>query len=126
MSVEEIFRFSCDAPGCPEKKEVVAQEAQHADVPDGWHDEQVGETHLIGCCEAHICAAIVRELGYETVAEAMMDLKVPEREPQSEIPTPPPELPVADTRPGPVPGPAPETKPPAVPGAVPPGDEDKF
>jgi hypothetical protein len=88
MSVEEIFRFSCDAPGCPEKKEVVAEEADHADVPEGWYEEQVGDTHLIGCSKTHICAAIVRELGYEEVAQAMMTLQVPERPAPAKTPAP--------------------------------------
>jgi hypothetical protein len=77
MAVKEIFRFSCDAPGCDQKIEIEAEHREQVEVPEGWYDEQVEETHLIGCCEAHICAAIVKELGYEKVAEAMMSLKVP-------------------------------------------------
>jgi len=79
MAVKEIFRFSCDAPGCDKKVEIEAEHREQAEVPDGWYDEQVEDTHLIGCCEAHICAAIVRELGYEKVAEAMMSLQVPKK-----------------------------------------------
>lgn len=77
MAVKEIFRFSCDAPGCDKKIEIEAEHREQVEVPEGWYDEQVEDTHLIGCCEAHICAAIVRELGYEKVAEAMMNLQVP-------------------------------------------------
>jgi hypothetical protein len=90
MAVKEIFRFSCDAPGCDKKIEIEAEHREQAEVPDGWYDEQVEDTHLIGCCEAHICAAIVGELGYEKVAEAMMSLKVPKK---VEAPAPAPEAP---------------------------------
>lgn len=89
MAVKEIFRFSCDAPGCDKKIEIEAEQREQVDVPEGWFDEQVEDTHLIGCCEAHICAAIVKELGYEKVAEAMMDLKVPKSPPATPAPTPP-------------------------------------
>ena len=81
MAVKEIFRFSCDAPGCDKKIEIEAEHREQVEVPEGWFDEQVEDTHLIGCCEAHICAAIVKELGYEKVAEAMMSLKVPQSPP---------------------------------------------
>ena len=97
MAVKEIFRFSCDAPGCDKKIEIEAEHREQVEVPDGWFDEQVEDTHLIGCCEAHICAAIVKELGYEKVAEAMMSLKVsqsppaPAADPQSKVTT----LPIA-------------------------------
>jgi hypothetical protein len=98
MAVKEIFRFSCDAPGCDKKIEIEAEHREQVEVPDGWYDEQVEDTHLIGCCEAHICAAIVRELGYEKVAEAMMSLQVPKKaespppvDPQAKVTT----LPIA-------------------------------
>ena len=88
MAVKEIFRFSCDAPGCDKKIEIEAEHREQVEVPDGWFDEQVEDTHLIGCCEAHICAAIVRELGYENVAEAMMSLQVPKSAPAPSAPAP--------------------------------------
>lgn len=101
MAVKEIFRFSCDAPGCDKKIEIEAEHREQFEVPEGWFDEQVEDTHLIGCCEAHICAAIVKELGYEKVAEAMMGLKMPAKadaplpepmgDPQSKVAT----LPIA-------------------------------
>jgi hypothetical protein len=100
MAVKEIFRFSCDAPGCDQKIEIEAEQREQVEVPDGWYDEQVEDTHLIGCCEAHICAAIVKELGYEKVAEAMMSLKIPEKAGAAATvpasPTPPPTPPPAD------------------------------
>jgi len=89
MAVKEIFRFSCDAPGCDKKVEIEAEHREQAEVPDGWYDEQVEDTHLIGCCEAHICAAIVRELGYEKVAEAMMSLQLPKAPSVPSVPSAP-------------------------------------
>ncbi len=97
MAVKEIFRFSCDAPNCDVKKEIEAEQRSQVDVPEGWYDEQVGDTHLIGCSEIHICAAIVKELGYDKVSEAMMDLRVPKKDeaqpkfdPQANMATIPP------------------------------------
>jgi len=93
MAVKEIFRFNCDAPGCDKKIEIEAEHREQVEVPEGWYDEQVEDTHLIGCCEAHICAAIVKELGYEKVAEAMMTLQVqktapaPAADPQAKVTT---------------------------------------
>lgn len=83
MAIKEIFRFSCDAPGCDVKKEIEAEQRSQVEVPDGWYDEQVGDTHLIGCSEVHVCAAIVKELGYDKVSEAMMGLSVPKTPPAS-------------------------------------------
>jgi hypothetical protein len=76
MALEEIFRFRCDAPGCKVTKEFEAPQQSEPEAPEGWYDEQVGDTRLIGCSEVHICAAIVKELGYEDVAVAMMGLRV--------------------------------------------------
>ncbi len=94
MAIKEIFRFSCDAPGCEAKKEIEAEQRAQVDVPEGWYDEQVGDTHLIGCNEVHVCAAIVKELGYDKVSEAMMGLQVPKKveaqpkiDPQSNVAT---------------------------------------
>jgi hypothetical protein len=90
MAIKEIFRFSCDAPGCEVKKEIEAEQRSQVDVPDGWYDEQVGDTHLIGCSEVHVCAAIVKELGYDKVSEAMMGLSVPKKiEAPAPSPAPP-------------------------------------
>jgi hypothetical protein len=99
MAVKEIFRFSCDAPGCDKKIEIESEHRDQVEVPEGWYDEQVEDTHLIGCCEVHICAAIVKEIGYEKVSEAMMSLQVPKKaapvevksDPQSNVAT----LPIA-------------------------------
>lgn len=98
MAVKEIFRFSCDAPGCEKKIEIEAEHRDQVEVPEGWYDEQVGDTHLIGCCEVHVCAAIVKELGYEKVSESMMGLNLPGKaeapskaDPQSNVAT----LPIA-------------------------------
>lgn len=79
MAIKEIFRFSCDAPGCEVKKEIEAEQRAQVEVPEGWYDEQVGDMHLIGCSEVHVCAAIVKELGYDKVSEAMMNLQVPKK-----------------------------------------------
>jgi len=43
MAVKEIFRFSCDAPGCEKKIEIEAEHNEQVEVPDGWFDEHVFE-----------------------------------------------------------------------------------
>lgn len=75
MTVKELFRFACDAPGCKNTEEIEAEKHEQPEVPEGWHEEEVGETRLNGCCDVHVCAAIVKELGYAEVAQAMMSLK---------------------------------------------------
>lgn len=89
MGVRKILECTCDAPGCDKTGKVLEQDLEKGiNIPPGWREEEVGDTPLIACSSVHMVAAIANELGYQDVAKAMLDLKVPPS-PQAEKPAEP-------------------------------------
>ena len=81
MSVEQIFRFCCDAPNC--KKEIL-QENRSLEKTGEWVSTDTvsdGDNELYACCQNHLALAV---LAYLNMREAVDILAKAFGEPTSE------------------------------------------
>jgi hypothetical protein len=66
-----LFKFFCDAPGCV--ADYTSDTNELAADASTWDSYEVNDTTLYGCCEHHLAAAILNEMGYTQSAKLLME-----------------------------------------------------
>ena len=68
MTVQAMYEFHCDAPGCNETIHVTGNLGE----VKNWGDMELEEGEVHGCCKAHLAAAVLDKLEFHDEAVALV------------------------------------------------------
>jgi hypothetical protein len=77
MPRKALFEFCCDAPGCLAHCTREAKDLIPPSNEETWDSRDVNDVTLYGCCEHHLAAAILQEMGYAAAAKLLVDAATP-------------------------------------------------